>query len=63
MAERAKNVYRAHVSYGSIPKRRGRWLDRLSAIHLARVYGERKQDFLGQHFWTRGHMVSTVAGM
>ena len=22
-----------------------------SAIHLARVYGERKQNFVGQHFW------------
>jgi putative transposase len=24
-----------------------------SAIHLARVYGERKQNFVGQHFWAR----------
>lgn len=31
-----------------------------SAIHLARVYGERKQNFVGQHFWTRGYFVSTV---
>ena len=31
-----------------------------SAIHLARVYGERKQNFVGQHFWARGYMVSTV---
>lgn len=31
-----------------------------SAIHLARVYGERKQNFVGQHFWTRGYMVSTI---
>jgi len=31
-----------------------------SAIHLARVYGERKQNFAGQHFWARGYMVSTV---
>ena len=30
-----------------------------SAIHLARVYGERKQNFVGQHFWARGYMVST----
>ena len=22
-----------------------------SAIHLARVYGERKRNFVGQHFW------------
>ena len=31
-----------------------------SAIHLARVYGERKRNFLGQHFWARGYLVSTV---
>jgi putative transposase len=31
-----------------------------SAIHLARVYGERKQNFVGQHFRARGYMVSTV---
>ena len=31
-----------------------------SAIHLARVYGERKKNFVGQHFWARGFLVSTV---
>jgi len=31
-----------------------------SAIHLARVYGERKGSFVGQHFWARGSFVSTV---
>jgi len=31
-----------------------------SGIHLARVYGERKQNFVGQHFWARGYFVSTV---
>ena len=31
-----------------------------SAIHLARVYGERKRIFTGQHFWARGYFVSTV---
>ena len=31
-----------------------------SAIHLARVYGERKRNFVGQHFWARGYLVSTV---
>jgi putative transposase len=31
-----------------------------SAIHLARVYGERKRSFVGQHFWARGYYVSTV---
>jgi putative transposase len=31
-----------------------------SAIHLARVYGERKRNFVGQHFWARGFWVSTL---
>ena len=25
-----------------------------------RVYGERKRNFVGQHFWARGYIVSTV---
>jgi putative transposase len=31
-----------------------------SAIHLARVYGERERNFVGQRFWARGYFVSTV---
>ena len=31
-----------------------------SAIHLARTYGDRKQNYAGQHFWARGYLVSTV---
>jgi putative transposase len=31
-----------------------------SAIHLARTYGERKRNFVGQHFWARGYFVSTI---
>jgi putative transposase len=31
-----------------------------SAIQLARVYGERKRNFVGQHCWARGFWVSTV---
>ncbi len=31
-----------------------------SAIHLARVYSERKRNFTGQNFWARGYFVSTV---
>ena len=31
-----------------------------SAIHLARVYGERKRNFGGWHFWARGYFVSAV---
>jgi len=30
------------------------------AIHPARVYGERKRNFVGQHFWARGYFDSTV---
>jgi putative transposase len=31
-----------------------------SAIHIARVYGERKRNYVGQSFWARGYYVSTV---
>ncbi|OHX36582.1 IS200/IS605 family transposase [Methylomonas sp. LWB] len=31
-----------------------------SAIHLARVYGGKKRNFVGQHFRARGYFVSTV---
>ena len=31
-----------------------------SAIHVARVYGERQRNFVGQNFWARGYYVSTV---
>jgi putative transposase len=27
---------------------------------LARVYGEKKRNFVGQHFWAKGYFVSTV---
>jgi len=30
------------------------------AIPLARVYGKRKRNFVGQHSWARGYFVSTV---
>jgi putative transposase len=30
------------------------------AIHLARVYGKQKRNFVGQHFWARGYWGSTV---
>jgi len=36
------------------------FIKRKSAIHLARVYGERKRNFVGQHFWARGYFVNTV---
>ncbi len=31
-----------------------------SAIHIARNYGEKKRNFVGQNFWARGYFVSTV---
>jgi putative transposase len=31
-----------------------------SAIHVARVYGEKKRNFVGQHLWAPGYFVSTV---
>ena len=31
-----------------------------SAIHLGRVYGETRRNFVGQSFWARGYFVSTV---
>ncbi|HVX57420.1 MAG TPA: IS200/IS605 family transposase [Candidatus Saccharimonadales bacterium] len=31
-----------------------------SAVHIARVYGERKRNYAGQRFWARGYFVSTV---
>jgi putative transposase len=31
-----------------------------SAIYIARTYGERKRNFVGQSFWARGFFVSTV---
>ena len=31
-----------------------------SAIHIARVYAGRKQNYVGQSFWARGYFASTV---
>jgi putative transposase len=31
-----------------------------SAIHPAKVHGERKRNFVGQHIWACGYSVSTV---
>ena len=31
-----------------------------SAIHIARTYGGRLRNFVGEHFWARGYFVSTV---
>ena len=31
-----------------------------SAIHIARNFGERKRNFVGESFWARGYFVSTV---
>jgi len=37
-----------------------RYIKGTSAIHLARVYAERRRNFAGQPFWGRGYFVSTV---
>jgi REP-associated tyrosine transposase len=31
-----------------------------SAIHMARTYGGRERNFVGEQFWARGYLVSTV---
>lgn len=31
-----------------------------SALHVTRVYAERKRNFVGQRLWARGYFVSTV---
>jgi len=31
-----------------------------SAIHIARTFTGRRRNFVGQHFWARGYLVSTV---
>jgi putative transposase len=31
-----------------------------SAIHIARTYGGRRKNFVGEHFWARGYYVSTA---
>ena len=31
-----------------------------SAIHIARTYGGRTRNFVGESFWARGYFVSTV---
>ena|SRR5215831_8675242 len=38
----------------------GRLYQGKSAIHIARVYGERQRKFAGRSFWARGFFVSTV---
>ena len=31
-----------------------------SAIYIARTYGGKRRNFVGEHFWARGYFVSTV---
>ncbi len=31
-----------------------------SAIHIARTFAGKRKNFVGQHFWARGYLVSTV---
>lgn len=36
------------------------YIEGKSAIRLVRVFGERKRNLAGQHFWARDYPVSTV---
>ena len=36
------------------------YIDGKGAVHTARMYMERRRNFVGQHFWARGCFVSTV---
>ena len=38
----------------------GGYLKGKSAIHIARAYGGKRRNFVGEHFWARGYWVSTV---
>jgi putative transposase len=54
---------RAHLDFDSaeICGVAGGWLHQGEcAIYLARVYSEKKRNFVGQHFWVRGYFVSMV---
>lgn len=35
-------------------------IKRKGTVHLARDYGERQRNFLGQNLWVRAYFVSTV---
>ena len=37
-----------------------RYIKGMSAIHVARQYGENRRNFVGQHSWGRGYFVSTA---
>ena len=56
--------YRVHMMTAILPKYAVSqvigFIKGKSAIHLARVYGEKKRNFVGQHFWAGGYYVSTV---
>ena len=43
-----------------MPNTGGELAQQMKAERLRRVYGERKRNFVGQHFWARGYFVSTV---
>jgi Transposase IS200 like len=58
-----------HADLGLVAQRRGGLLFRHHAppnptrrlpLRRRRVYGERKRNFVGQHFWARGFFVNTV---
>jgi putative transposase len=38
------------------------YIKRKSTVHLARVYGEQRRNFVGQRFGARGYFGATVGG-
>ena len=42
-----------------VPQARATEESKIEEGHLIRVYGERKRNFVGQHFWARGFFVNT----
>ena len=49
-----------HMLLSIPPKQVVGFIKGKSAIQMARVYGERKRNFVGQQFWARGFFVNTV---
>ena len=52
--------YHVHMMISIPPKHAVSQVVGYIKIHLARVYAERKRNFVGAHFWARGYFVSTV---
>ena len=51
-----------HMLLSIPPKQVVGFIKGKSAIQMARVYGERKRNFVGQQFWARGFFVINTVG-